>query len=75
MLGNHSDIMLQVFIIAVAFSVGNCAPLTSKNVSFDPLQNDRALFIKIYASFEIPQSDISLLQMQLDSVGFRKVHK
>lgn len=64
--------MLPVFVIAVAFSVCDCAPLTAKNVSLDPQQNDRALYIKIYSSFEISQSDITLLQTQLDTVGFEK---
>ena len=54
--------MLQVLVIAVAFSVCNAAPLASRNLSLIPQQNDRALYIKIYSSIEIPQSDVSVLQ-------------
>ena len=66
--------MLQVLVIAVAFSVCNAAPLASTNSSLTPKQNDRALYMKMYSSIEIPQSDISVLQSQLDEVSFRKVH-
>ena len=65
--------MLQVLVIAVAFFVCDGAPLASRNVSYTP-QRDRALYIKIYSSVEIPQSDISVMQLQLDEVGFRKVN-
>ena len=66
--------MLQVLVIAVAFFVCDGAPLASRNLSFTPQQNDRALYIKIYSSLEIPQSDVSVLQLQLDEVGCRKVY-
>ena len=65
--------MLQVLVLAVAFLVCDGAPLASRNSSFTP-QQDRVLYIKIYSSVDIQQSDVSVLQGQLDEVSFREVH-